>query len=149
MRGPSVTSSSDVAAVAVVAGIVVLFPALVTIVFGLHSASPQMLDVVSVFGGTPWTALRKVALPASLPSFFAAVRISVPGALTGALLVEWLATGDGIGSAIQTAYSQVQFSLVWSAVVVVTAVSLVLYNVVQIVETVVLARMGMKVGQGG
>ena len=54
-----------------------------------------------------------------------------------------------IGSAIQTAYSPVQFSLVWSAVVVLTAVSLVLYNVVQIVETVVLARMGMKVDQGG
>ena len=139
----------DVATVAVVAGIVVLFPALVNIVFGLHSASPEMLDVVSVYGGNPWTALRKVALPASLPSFFAAVRISVPGALTGALLAEWLATGDGIGSAIQTAYAQVQFSLVWSAVVVVTAVSLVLYNTVQVVETIVLTRMGMQGRQGG
>jgi len=139
----------DVATVAVVAGIVVLFPALVTIVFGLRSASPEMLDVVAVYGGSRWTALRKVALPASLPSFFAAVRISVPGALTGALLAEWLATGDGLGSAIQTAYAQVQFSLVWSAVVVVTAVSLVLYNVVQLAETVVLARMGSSVRQGG
>jgi ABC-type nitrate/sulfonate/bicarbonate transport system permease component len=138
----------DVATVAVVAGIVVLFPALVNIVFGLHSASPQMLDVVTVYGGNSWTALRKVALPASAPSFFAAVRISVPGALTGALLVEWLATGDGIGSTIQTAYSQVQFSLVWSAVVVVTAVSLVLYNVVQVVESIVLSRMGMTPRQG-
>jgi ABC-type nitrate/sulfonate/bicarbonate transport system permease component len=133
----------DVTTVAVIAGIVVLFPALVTIVFGLNSASPQMLDVISVYGGSSWTALRKVALPASLPSFFAAVRISVPGALTGALLAEWLATGDGIGAGIQTAYSQVQFSLVWSAVVVVTAVSLILYNLVQLVETVVLTRMGI------
>jgi ABC-type nitrate/sulfonate/bicarbonate transport system permease component len=139
----------DVATVAVVAGIVVLFPALVTIAFGLRSASPDMLAVVAVYGGGPWTALRKVALPASLPSFFAAVRISVPGALTGALLAEWLATGDGLGSAIQTAYSQVQFSLVWSAVVVVTAVSLVLYNVVRLLETVVLARMGMSPPRGG
>jgi len=139
----------DVVTVAVVAGIVVLFPALVNIVFGLHSASPQMLDVVTVYGGSSWTTLRKVALPASLPALFAAVRISVPGALTGALLVEWLATGDGIGSTIQTAYSQVQFSLVWSAVVVVTAVSLVLYNVVQLVETIVLGRMGMSTQQGG
>jgi ABC-type nitrate/sulfonate/bicarbonate transport system permease component len=138
----------DVATVAVVAGIVVLFPALVTIVFGLRSASPEMLDVVAVYGGSRWTALRKVALPASLPSFFAAVRISVPGALTGALLAEWLATGDGLGSAIQTAYAQVQFSLVWSAVVVVTAVSLVLYNVVQLAETLVLARMGSSVRKG-
>jgi ABC-type nitrate/sulfonate/bicarbonate transport system permease component len=138
----------DVTTVAVIAGIVVLFPALVNIVFGLRSASPEMLDVVSVYGGNSWTALRKVALPASLPAFFAAVRISVPGALTGALLAEWLATGDGIGSAIQTASSQVQFSLVWSSVVVVTGVSLVLYNVVQIIETLVLARMGMKPSQG-
>jgi ABC-type nitrate/sulfonate/bicarbonate transport system permease component len=137
----------DVATVAVVAGIVVLFPALVNIVFGLHSASPQMLDVVTVYGGSSWTTLRKIALPASAPSFFAAVRISVPGALTGALLVEWLATGDGIGSTIQTAYAQVQFSLVWSAVVVVTAVSLVLYNVVQVVESIVLSRMGMATQQ--
>ncbi len=138
----------DVATVAVVAGIVVLFPALVTIVFGLRSASPEMLDVVAVYGGSRWTALRKVALPASLPSLFAAVRISVPGALTGALLAEWLATGDGLGSAIQTAYAQVQFSLVWSAVLVVTAVSLVLYNVVQLAETVVLARTGSSVRKG-
>jgi ABC-type nitrate/sulfonate/bicarbonate transport system permease component len=138
----------DVATVAVVAGIVVLFPALVNIVFGLRSASPQMIDVVSVYGGSSWTALRKVALPASLPSFFAAVRISVPGALTGALLAEWLATGEGVGSAIQTAYAQVQFSLVWSAVVVVTAVSLVLYNLVQLVESIVLSRLGMAPSQG-
>lgn len=138
----------EVTTTAVIAGVVVLFPALVNIVFGLRSASPQTLDVISVYGGSPWTALRKVALPASLPSFFAAVRISVPGALTGALLAEWLATGDGIGSTIQTAYSQVQFSLVWSAVVVVTAVSLVLYNVVQLIESVVLARMGMAARHG-
>jgi ABC-type nitrate/sulfonate/bicarbonate transport system permease component len=73
----------------------------------------------------------------------------VPGTLTGALLAEWLATGDGIGSMIQTAYSQVQFSLVWSAVVVVTALSLVLYNLVQVIETVVLTRFGMQQRQGG
>jgi hypothetical protein len=35
-----------------------------------------------------------------------------------------------------------------SAVVVVTAVSLVLYNIVQIVETAVLARMGVTPRQG-
>jgi ABC-type nitrate/sulfonate/bicarbonate transport system permease component len=133
----------DVVTVAVMGGIVVLFPALVSIAFGLKSASPQMNDVVTVYGGSPWTALRKVALPSSLPSFFAAVRISVPGAITGALLAEWLATGAGIGGSIGGYLAQAQFSAVWASVVVVTAVSLVLYNLMQIVENVVLARMGM------
>lgn len=129
--------------VAVIGGIVVLFPALVSIAFGLKSASPQMNDVITVYGGSARTTLRKVALPSSLPSFFAAVRISVPGAITGALLAEWLATGEGIGGAVGGYIAQAQFSALWASVVVVTAVSLVLYNLVQIVENVVLARMGM------
>lgn len=129
--------------VAVMGGIVVLFPALVSIAFGLKSASPQMNDVVAVYGGTSVTALRKVALPSSLPSFFAAVRISVPGAITGALLAEWLATGEGIGGSVGGYITQAQFSALWASVVAVTAVSLVLYNVVQIAENVVLTRMGM------
>lgn len=108
-----------------------LSPALVTIVFAMHSATQEILDVVTVPGGNSWTALR----------------ISVPGALTGALLAEWPATRDGIGigigSMIQTAYAQVQFSLVRSAVAIVTAVSLVLDDVAQIVETVVPTRTGM------
>jgi ABC-type nitrate/sulfonate/bicarbonate transport system permease component len=131
------------ASVAVIGGIVVLFPALVTMVFGLKAASPQMLDVVSVYGGSTLTAVRKVALPGALPSLFAAIRVSVPGAITGALLTEMLSTGDGIGYTTLQYLPQAKFADVWAAVVVVTAVSLVLYFVVQILETIVLTRMGM------
>jgi ABC-type nitrate/sulfonate/bicarbonate transport system permease component len=133
----------EFASVAVIGGIVVLFPALVNIVFGLKSASPQMNDLISVYGGSAWTRLRKVALPSSLPEFFAAVRISVPGAITGALLAEWLAVGGGIGGAVGGYVNGAQFSALWTAVVLVTGTALILYNLVQIVESVVLARMGM------
>ncbi|MFI8592897.1 ABC transporter permease [Microbacterium sp. NPDC078428] len=133
----------DFVSVAVIGGIVVLFPALVNIVFGLKTASPQMNDLVTVYGGSSWTRLRKVALPSSLPEFFAAVRISVPGAITGALLAEWLAVGGGIGGAVGGYIAGAQFSAVWTAVVLVTGTALILYNLVQIVESVALARMGM------
>ncbi|VXB81143.1 ABC-type nitrate/sulfonate/bicarbonate transport system, permease component [Microbacterium sp. 8M] len=134
----------DLWTVAVIGGIVVLFPALVNISFGLKSASAQMNDLVAVYGGGSWAQLRKVAMPSSLPAFFAAVRISVPGAITGALLAEWLAVGGGIGGSIGGFIPQAQFTALWASVVVVTVVSLVLYNVIQIVEDVVLARMGMR-----
>jgi len=129
--------------VAVIGGIVVLFPALVTIAFGLQNASPAMLDVVTVSGGGTWAAIRKVAFPGSLPSLFAAVRISVPGAITGALLAEWLSTGDGIGGEINQMIPQAQFTALWASVAVVTLVSVALYLLVQLVEGVTLARMGM------
>lgn len=138
----------DVMGVAVIGAIVVLFPALVNIVFGLRSASPQMNDLIAVYGGGKATQLVKVALPTSLPAFFAAVRISVPGSFTGALLAEWLATGDGIGGSLSGAITQARFAEVWASVAVTTVVALVLYNLVQIVENVVLARMGMHAQRG-
>ncbi|WP_181311516.1 ABC transporter permease [Nocardioides campestrisoli] len=135
------------AAVAVMSGIVVLFPALVSIVFGLRSHSAQMRDVVQVFGGSSWAVLRRVAFPSALPALFASVRISVPGAITGALLAEWLATGEGIGYAIVSAAARSQINQVWSLVVVITLASLVLYLLAQLVESVVLARFGQEAGR--
>ncbi|NHI16142.1 ABC transporter permease subunit [Microbacterium sp. CBS5P-1] len=133
----------DFWSVAVIGGIVVLFPALVNIVFGLRSTSPQMNDLIAVYGGSAWTALVKVALPSSVPALLAAVRISIPGAITGALLAEWLAVGGGIGGSLGQFSASAQFSALWAAVVLVTAAALVLYNLVAVVESVLLARMGM------
>jgi len=131
-----------VTSVAVIGSIVVLFPALVSIVFGLRSTSRQMQDVVTVYGGSAWAALRKVAFPSALPALFAAVRISVPGAITGALIAEWLATGKGIGYGTVSAVGRAENTKVWALVVVITIVSLVLYTIAQVVESFVLARFG-------
>lgn len=128
------------ATVAVMGAIVVLFPALVNIVFGLRSASAAMIDVATVYGANKLAALRYVAFPSSLPSFFAAVKISVPGAITGALLVEWLATGQGIGYGIISAVGRAKTNEVWAYVVVITVVSILLYNLVGLLEGYVLKR---------
>jgi ABC-type nitrate/sulfonate/bicarbonate transport system permease component len=130
----------DVVGVAAIGGIVVFFPALVNIVLGLRSASPQSLDLIRVAGGSTWTALRKVAIPTALPHFFAALRISVPGAMTGAMLAEWLATGQGLGGEIFRSVARASYSGVWTIVVLVTLSSIVLYTLVSVVETMILAR---------
>ena len=133
--------------VAVMGAIVVLFPALVNIVFGLRSVSPAMYDLAKVYGANKLTILRTVAFPSSLPSFFAAIKISVPGAITGALLVEWLATGSGIGYGIVSAVGRAKANEVWAYVVVITLVSIVLYNLVALIEDSVLARFGFGKGK--
>lgn len=139
----------DVTTTAVMGAIVVLFPALVTIAFGLRSYSAQTADVVAVYGGSTLTVLRLVAFPSSLPALFAAVRVAVPGAITGALLAEWLATGRGLGSSIVTAVAQVKNFEVWSSVVAITATSILLYGIVQLIENIVLARTGMSQDTSG
>lgn len=138
-----ITGRGTTASVAVIGSIVVLFPALASALFGLSRASRESLDLVHVYGGGNTTALRKVAIPGALPSLFAAARVSVPGAVTGALLAEWLSTGQGIGGSIQKFNAAARFDDLWASVAIITAITLALYNLVQLLENAVLARMGM------
>lgn len=128
--------------VAVIGGIVVLFPALVNIVFGLRSVSAQTSDLVVAYGGSQATVVRKVALPTALPAIFAAARISVPGSLIGALVAEWLATGKGIGGTILNAIGGFQYNYVWASIAILTGVSLLIYTAVGVIESIVLTSFG-------
>ncbi len=133
--------------VTVMAAIVVFFPALVMIMTGLRSAPRQATELVVAYGGSHWTALRMVALPAALPSVFAAARISVPGALIGALLGEWLGSGTGLGAGLIRAIPTFQYNRLWASIALVTVVSVVAYAVVGVLENLVLARFSPQAGR--
>ncbi|WP_214403800.1 ABC transporter permease [Pseudonocardia lacus] len=132
--------------VAVIAAIVVLFPALVNIVLGLTSASPQALDLVRVNGGSALTALVKVRVPAALPQFLASARISVPGAVVGSMLAEWLVGFEGMGGVLSGYKGQGNYGGVWTIVALSVLVSIVLYEVFAVVEAALLARWGPEAG---
>jgi ABC-type nitrate/sulfonate/bicarbonate transport system permease component len=132
----------ELLATTVICGIVVFFPALVTIVLGLRSASPQAVDLVRACGGGTWTALRKVLIPSALPSFFTSARISAPGAVIGALLAEWLATGKGLGYRMLQDVSTFESDDLWASVVVITLASLLVYSLIGVIENIVLSRFG-------
>jgi ABC-type nitrate/sulfonate/bicarbonate transport system permease component len=132
--------------IAVIAGIVVLFPALVNIVLGLTSASQAALDVVRVNGGSAFSALVRVRIPAALPQFLASARISVPGAIVGSMLAEWLVGFEGMGGVLSGYKGQGNYGGVWTIVALSVLVSIVLYEAMTIVETAALARWGPDAG---
>jgi ABC-type nitrate/sulfonate/bicarbonate transport system permease component len=127
-------------AVRVVTAIVTFFPSLVNITLGLESAPKQSADLIAAYGGSARTTLLKVRLPYAVPALFAAMRIAVPGAMVGALLGEWLLTTKGIGHYLTERPAKFDYTGVWAAVAVVTTITLVLYAVIGILETPVLAR---------
>jgi ABC-type nitrate/sulfonate/bicarbonate transport system permease component len=134
-------------AIATIAAIVVLFPALVTIVLGLRSASPLALDLIAVNGGGPVRALLLVRLPAAVPAIFASVRISVPGAIVGAMLAEWLTGFTGLGGILSAYKGRGNFGGVWAIVVVSVATSIVGYAVAAVAEAAALSAWGPEAGK--
>jgi ABC-type nitrate/sulfonate/bicarbonate transport system permease component len=132
------------AATMVIAGIVVFFPALVTMTYGLRSASRQSADLVRAYGGGTPAVVRKVMLPSALPALFASARIAAPGAVVGAMLAEWLATGVGMGYGMLQDANTFNYVDIWASAALLTAVSVLLYNIISIAESVVLARFSLR-----
>jgi ABC-type nitrate/sulfonate/bicarbonate transport system permease component len=127
-------------AVTVIAGIVTFFPTLVNLTLALRSVPPESLDLMRAYGATSFTTLRKVQFPGALPALFASARIAAPLALVGALLAEWLATGQGLGNLMIISMSGAKYAKMWASVVIITVASVVLYSVISGIETFVLAR---------
>ncbi|GAA2749267.1 ABC transporter permease [Amnibacterium kyonggiense] len=132
---------------ALIGTVVVLFPLLVNITVGLRSVSQQSVDLVRVYGGSRFTVLRKVAVPTALPHFFASMRIAVPGAITGAMLYEYLFTSAGLGGTVVTAKAAFDYQLIWASTVFVTVVSVVFYTITAIIEAAVLSEWGPDAGK--
>lgn len=107
--------------------LVVFFPALIVTVTALEERSRSTIDVVTVFSGGRWSVLRFVRLPGAVPGILSAAQISIPLALFGALVAEWLVTGEGISEAMTTATTTFDYTRLWADVVVVTVTVLVVY----------------------
>ena len=132
----------EVLGVTIIAGLVTFVPSLVTIVNGLRLTPTAATDVIHCFGGTSWATLRSVRVPFSTPSLFAAAKISMPGAVLGSVLAEWLITGHGIGHAMAYDIITSNYNELWSSIVVLLVVSLALYMVVGVAENLVRRKVG-------
>ena len=130
-------------AVAVVGAIVTFFPTVVYLVRRMRLIPISAVDVIVAAGGGRRHVLVKLQLPNAIPAIFAAARVAVPSSIVAAMLAEWLVTGQGIGYLILSASSSSDFDTMWSAVVVITVVSVAVYTAVAAVEAAVLRRFDM------
>jgi ABC-type nitrate/sulfonate/bicarbonate transport system permease component len=133
-------------AVTVISGLVVFFPTLINVLFGLRSAPAGSIDLVRAYGGGTGEIMRRVSLPSCLPALFASARIGVPGAFIGSLLAEWLDTGKGLGWRMLQDGTTFQYNDLWASVVALTVACTLLYIAIGVVQSSVLARFGPAAG---
>jgi ABC-type nitrate/sulfonate/bicarbonate transport system permease component len=99
-----------------------------------------VLDVMATYGAGRWARLWHAQVPAMLPAFFAAARMSVPAAVLAVTVVEWLSTGNGIGSLMALSASLSDYDMLWSSIVVVSLLAVGAYALVGAIESRVLRR---------
>lgn len=97
------------------AALSVVFTTVIGAILGLKSANRTQLDVISAYGGSRFTQIRKVRLIAALPSLLAALKIAAPAAFLGAVLGEYFLVGvdSGIGILLLNAQFYNDATRVW------------------------------------
>ena len=124
----------DLIGVTVIVSIVTFFPAFVSVVNALESTPALASDVVRSMGGGSTLVMVLVRLPYAVPAILTSAKIAVPGAISGATLAEWLATGEGLGSMIVRDFAASRFSALWSEAVLIITVSVLFYSVIALLE---------------
>jgi ABC-type nitrate/sulfonate/bicarbonate transport system permease component len=125
----------------VITTLAVFFPTFVLSSQGLRAVPADQLSYLDSLDAGRWTTLRRLRLPSAVPDLFAAARVAVPSAMFGAIVAEWLATGDGLGYLMITAASgSGGYSLLWAAVALTTVFTMAWYAVVGVLEAVALGH---------
>jgi NitT/TauT family transport system permease protein len=95
----------------------VLFIVYFNTVAGIVSVSQEIQGVLRVMGASRFSLLTKLTLPHAAPYIFTAMRITVPGALIGAIIGEFLSANRGIGFFIAAASSRYDTARVFAGIV--------------------------------
>ena len=116
--------------------LVTFFPIVVALLDGFRSTSPEAEDLLRSYGASEGQVFRKLRWPTALPSFFTGLRISVVYAVIGAVFGEYVGAREGLGIWMQLSQNSFRTDLVFAAIVVTSALSLMLYALVGLARRV-------------
>lgn len=130
---------------AIIAGYLSFFPVLVSMVAGLRSPDAMQLDLLRTYGATKGQVFWKLRLPASMPYFFASLKIAVAASLVGAIVGE-LPTGAiaGLGARMLIGSQFGEPMIMWSALFAAALLAALLIWVVTWVERLAGRLMGVQ-----
>ncbi len=121
-----------------IAALIAFFPMLVNGLIGLRAVDPAALDFMRALDASRWRVLWSLRMPSSLPYVFAALRISVPLSLIGAVVAEFLSGSSGVGQLILIANGDFDTPALFGAIVVLAALGVFLTGIVAYIERRVL-----------
>ena len=127
---------------AVIAAYLSFFPITVGMVKGLRSPDPLQLDLMRTYSATSGQTLAKLRAPASLPFFFASMKIGAAAALVGAIVAEVTKSEDGgLGARLLAGSYYGQTVQIWATLFVAAALSGALVGIIGLAGQLTLRRM--------
>ncbi|WGW13253.1 ABC transporter permease [Saxibacter everestensis] len=120
----------------IVTGLVVFFPMLVNSLAGLRDVDVRALDVLRTLHASRWEIFRDLRFPGSMPFVFAGLRVSLPLAIVGAAVAEFVAAGQqaGLGSLVTISAAQANLPVTWASIALLCVMGIVLVALLALVK---------------
>jgi NitT/TauT family transport system permease protein len=96
-----------------------LYPIVVTAYLGFRAIPNRLIWTAQNMGTPPATILRRVMLPAALPSIFAGLRVALPISIIVIVLTEMIGDSRGLGYYISVSGTRFEFHNVYAAMLVI------------------------------
>jgi NitT/TauT family transport system permease protein len=113
-----------------------IFPVIVAGVVGLRSVEAEKLHLARSMGASRWQTFAMFRLPSALPSLFGGLKLAIAFAVTGAVVGEFIGADRGLGRVIMVANGNLDTPALFAAVVVLTAMAVALFYLVEALERV-------------
>lgn len=101
------------------------FPMVISTMAGVRQIHPIHFEVAHNYGARPYTVLRRVVVPGSLPMVLAGLRLALNTALVITVAVELLTAREGLGATIWLAWETLRTEELYATLVVIAAMGIV------------------------
>jgi len=125
-------------ALLICAWIVAFFPIVSNTTLGLNSTDHNLLNLLQLYGASRRQVFWYLRLPSALPYFLGGLRISGGLALIGAVVAEFVASDRGLGNMLLEANGNLNTTMAFGSIFVLSALGFALYGMVQIIERLVI-----------
>ena len=106
----------------------------------MREVDPELIDLIRSLRGSRWQIFTKIQLPGSLPYVFSGMKVAVVLTVAGAIVGEFIASEEGLGYLMLQVQVTLDTAAMFMAVLLITAVGVILYRLVLGLERLVVVR---------
>jgi putative hydroxymethylpyrimidine transport system permease protein len=114
--------------------LICFFPITVNTLDGLRSVDPDAVKMMRTLDAGRWAIFKRVEAPTALPFAFSGAKIAVAVAVIGAVFGEWSGSSSGLGWLMQRANNELQTPRLFAAIVVLSAMAIILFGLLTLIE---------------
>ena len=122
---------------ALMAFLFAFFPVAIATLGGLAGTPSHLEEHFRALRASRWATFTRLRVPYALPAVVDGCKVAMPLAVIGAIVGEFVGAEKGLGSQIQFAASSNRTDLVFAALDLISALSFVLYGVIELLGRLV------------